>query len=167
MRWFLLSTLLLVMACATPPPPLAAGPFATLDHAEALTDQGRGQRVRWGGSLVATTPGEEETCFEIIGHPLDRQGRPYQTDTTAGRFMACTPGFFDPAVYRFGREMTVVGVVEEPRSGKIGAYAYHYPKLGAETVYLWPERPDRYWDDYYYPDPFWYPYWPHYHRPWW
>ncbi|MGD2062645.1 MAG: Slp family lipoprotein [Nitrospirota bacterium] len=165
MRWVLLSTALLITACATTPPPLATGPYATLDHADALSDAGRGQRVRWGGSIVATTPGEEESCFEIIAHPLDRRGRPLQTDTTAGRFMACAPGFFDPEVYRFGREVTIVGVVGEPRSGKIGEYTYHYPELAAEIVYLWPEREDRYWD--YYPDPFWYPYWPYYHRPWW
>jgi outer membrane lipoprotein len=165
----LCAILLLGTACVTTPPALSAGPYATLGHAQALSDVGRGQRVRWGGSIVTTTPGKEESCFEIIAHPLDRQGRPLQTDTSAGRFMACAPGFFDPAVYRFGREVTVVGTVEAPRSGKIGDYTYHYPRIAAEIVYLWPERYERYWDDYYYPDPFWFPYWYrpyYYYRPW-
>lgn len=162
-----------VAACATPPAPLATGPFAAIDHRQALADAARGERVRWGGSVVKTTPQEEETCFEIVAHPLDRNGRPRATDTTAGRFVACAPGFFDPAVYRLGRELTVVGRVAEPEGGRIGDHPYRYPKLAAETVYLWPERRDEYgypWYPGWYPDPFWYgpwygpPYpWPRYY----
>jgi outer membrane lipoprotein len=159
---------LVFMACATTPPPLAGGPYATVDHRAALDQAARGERVRWGGTIVVTTPDEEETCFEIIDHPLDGQGRPRQTDQTAGRFMACAPGFFDPGVYRLGREVTVVGVLAEPRTGKIGDHTYQYPRAVAEIVYLWPERVEDVWRPYY-PDPFWYPYWyhPYYYRPWW
>jgi len=159
---------LVSMACATTPPPLAGGPFAAFDHQAALGDAARGERVRWGGKIVVTTPEAQETCIEIIDHPLDRQGRPRQTDHTAGRFMACAPGFFDPGVYRLGREITVVGVLGEPRTGKIGDHIYQYPQVLAETVYLWPERVEDAWGPYY-PDLFWYPYpyWyypPYYHR---
>jgi outer membrane lipoprotein len=155
---------LLSTACATTPAPLANGPFTTLDHQAALGDAARGVKVRWGGTIVVATPAEEETCLEIIDHPLDRQARPRQTDRTAGRFIACAPGFFDPGVYRLGREVTVVGVLGEPRTGKIGDHSYQYPQVRAETVYLWPERAEETWG--YYPDPFWYPYWyhPYYYR---
>ncbi len=165
--------LLLLAACATPPAPLASGPFAAIGHQQALAEVARGERVRWGGSVVKTTPQEEETCFEIVAHPLDRRGRPRSTDTTAGRFVACAPGFFDPAVYRLGRELTVIGRVAEPEEGRIGDHPYRYPKLTAETVYLWPERRVEYGSPWYpgwYPDPFWYgpwygpPYpWPRYY----
>ena len=162
--------LLLTAACATAPAPIATGPFAAIGHQQALTDAALGERVRWGGTLVKTTPGKEETCFEIVAHPLDRSGRPQDTDTTTGRFVACSPGFFDPAVYRLGREVTVVGAVAQPEEGRIGDHPYRYPKLNAETVYLWPERREEYYGPGWYRDPFWYaPYyspwypWPYYY----
>lgn len=164
-----LALLFLLAACATPPAPLATGPFAAIDHQQALTAAALGARVRWGGRVVQATPRAEETCFELVAHPLDQTGRPRATDTTNGRFVACAPGFFDPAVYRLDREVTVVGRVAAPEEGRIGDHPYHYPKLAAETVYLWPERREEYGPPLY-PDPFWYsPYygpwypWPHYY----
>jgi len=153
---------LLFAACASPPPPLASGPFAVVDHMQAVSGVARGTRVRWGGTVVATTPRAAETCFEIVAHPLDRTGRPYATDTTAGRFIACAAGFFDPAVYRLDREVTVVGTVAEAEEGRIGEFPYRYPKLTASTVYLWPERHAEYGPTWY-PDPFWTP---SYYGPW-
>jgi len=170
-RFVLLPLLPLVVlaACATPPTPLAGGPFAAVGHQQALVDGALGERVRWGGTVVKAMPKEEETCFELVAHPLDRSGRPRATDTTDGRFVACAPGFFDPAIYRLGREVTVVGRVAEPERGRIGDHPYRYPKLAAETVYLWPERREEYGPPWY-PDPYWYsPYygpwypWPYYY----
>jgi len=157
-----LLALLWVAACVTPPEPLATGPFAAIGHQQALADAALGERVRWGGTVVKTTPGKEETCFEIVAHPLARSSRPRATDTSAGRFVACAPGFFDPAVYRLGREVTVVGRVAKPEQGRIGEHPYRYPKLAAETIYLWPERREEYGPSWY-PDPFWYP---SYYGPW-
>ncbi|RMF82126.1 MAG: hypothetical protein D6739_08590 [Nitrospirae bacterium] len=166
--------LLLGAACATVPKPLAGGPFAQVGRAKALTEAARGLRVRWGGTIVKTTPRQGETCIEIVSHPLDRAGRPERTDATAGRFVACLPGFLDPAVYTMGREVTVVGRIEAPVEGKIGDHPYRFPKVAAETVYLWPREepyygpwwPDPFWYPYYFPYP---PYWPYgpYYGPWW
>lgn len=155
----LLSTLLLG-GCFKPPTPLA-GTFPQISVAEAQRAALSGQRVRWGGMIVGTTPEKEETCFEILARPLNSEARPRRTDESEGRFIACVPGFYDPAVYSKGRELTVVGTLEQPEVRKIGEHEYQYPKVAAETVYLWPRRKES--PVYYYPawsDWYWGP-WPY------
>src|SRR5512139_2557871 len=104
-----IAVLLLVFlsACAKPPPPLA-GTYTEVGLREAQQGGLSGQRVRWGGVIVATTPRKQETCLEILQRPLDAQARPRYTDESDGRFLACAPGFYDPAVYANGREITIV-----------------------------------------------------------
>lgn len=163
---------LVLSACVTPPAPLAGGPFAETTVAQAQGGNLEGQRVRWGGEITTTTTSKDETCFELVSRPLDKQARPRRTDQTDGRFLACAPSFYDPAVYEKGRELTVIGPLQAPTVGKIGEYEYRYPGVAAEKVYLWPKRP-RYAGAYYGPwvydpwvGPFWYPYGYPYWGPW-
>jgi outer membrane lipoprotein len=162
MAWFhiALGLLLLVGACARPPAPLAVSPLAEVTVEQARQHDAGGQRVRWGGTIAAVTPRRDETCLEVVSRPLDDQARPRRTDQTDGRFIACAPGFYDPAIHTQGREVTVVGTVQSPTEGTIGEYAYRYARLAAERVYLWPERETQR-VVYYGPwvEPLWYPYW--------
>jgi outer membrane lipoprotein len=146
----LLSTLLL-SGCAKPPVQLA-GTFSQISVTEAQGGGMTGQRVRWGGVIVSTTPGKEDTCFAILARPLNAKARPQRTDESEGRFIACAHGFYDPAIYSHGRDVTVVGTLQQPEMHKIGKHEYVYPKVAAETVYLWPHR--EYSPSYYY-DPGW------------
>ena len=155
-------------ACATPPAVLSRGTFAEVTVQGAQATDLSGQRVRWGGSIVVTTPEKDQTCFEVVSRPLDRRARPRLTDQSDGRFLACAPGFFDPAVYAAGREITVVGSLQTSTMRQIGEYEYRYPRVAAEEVFLWPKRepipPYYFYGPPYgpWPDPFWYPMW----RPW-
>jgi outer membrane lipoprotein len=154
---------ILLSGCATVPAPISVGPFADITTRMATSSDYSGERVRWGGKIALTTPEKGETCFQIVSHPLDSSARPEEGDQSDGRFIACIAGFFDPAVYAAGRELTVVGTLKGSEPGKIGGYDYNFPKLTAETVYLWPKREQiRYYP--YYPDPFFYQPWPY--RPW-
>lgn len=157
----LLALMMAIAGCPVPPAPLR-GIYEESTVQQAQQQDLTGHRVRWGGSIVRVTPGEDDTCFEIVGRPLDAQARPRQTDDTAGRFLACAPGFYDPAVYGKEREVTVIGRLEQPVVRKIGEHNYRYPQVAAETIYLWPQRART--DLYYpHPDPFWYPWgvWPY------
>jgi len=149
-------------------PPAAlrgAGTFADITVAQAQQHDLSGQHVRWGGTIIKVTPHESQTCVEIVSRPLDDEARPVDTDETFGRFLACSSGFYDPEVYGEGRKVTVIGTLESSVVGKIGELSYQYPKVAAETVYLWPKlHPPRY---IYQPiDPFWYPYGPWPYGPW-
>ncbi len=154
----ILSTLALtglLGACATTPRPVVEGPISPLTPEAARANQGVGpnERVRWGGEILDVTPGENQTCFEILSHELDVSGRPRESRETDGRFIACDDGFYDPAVYSKERELTVVGTLTEPETRKIGEHDYLYPRLRIEKLYLWPQLSA--FQRYPYYDPFW------------
>lgn len=133
---------LLVMAggCVRPPAPLR-GEFPPTIVSDTQQRDATGERMRWGGEIASTTPAEHETCFEVVSMPLDRRAEPRQVDETYGRFVACAAGFYDPAIYAAERKVTVVGTVDGFVDGEVGERAYRFPKVRAETVYLWPEPP--------------------------
>jgi len=99
-----------------------------------------GRNVRWGGVLIDTRNEEEKTCFEVLSRDLDRYMRPETSDTTAGRFIACTTGFYDPEVYAKGREVTVTGQIQSLEERKIEEFDYRYPVLAVEDLVLWQKR---------------------------
>jgi outer membrane lipoprotein len=152
-------TAAMLAACARPPRPIA-GEFPSVQVADVQRGDHTGERVRWGGVIVETRPEQDRTCFELVSLPLDGRARPRLVDDTYGRFEACAPGFYDPAIYQERREVTVVGAVQDVVTGKVGDYDYRFPRVAAETVYLWPERPDPsvvYYGAYPYWNPW--PYW--------
>ena len=128
-------------ACATAPKPLQ-GEFSAMSpsDATAVTGQPVGTQVRWGGRIIETTPGQGQTCFQLLSRPLDNSGRPSSTatDSSDGRFIACRAGFYDPAVFEAGRDVTFIGHISGYENAKIGEYDYRLPKIDADVVYLWP-----------------------------
>jgi Starvation-inducible outer membrane lipoprotein len=158
----------LLGGCATIPPPLT-GNYANVSTASAQQGGASGTRVRWGGEIIKTEPGPQQTCFYLLSRPLDSQARPESGNAgeNQGRFVACRTGFYDPEVFTRGRELTVTGTLHGTVSEKVGDYDYAYPRVEADVVYLWPKhRPmDAYPPGYY--DPFWGPGWgPGYYGPW-
>ena len=131
----------LLAACASQPKPLQ-GSFAELTPRDAAETDATGSPVRWGGRIVQVEPGPDRTCFEMLSTRLDHFGRPYRaSDDTGGRFIACRAGFYDPAVFEVNREVTFTGRLAGHESRSIGGYSYRFPRLDAEVIYLWPERP--------------------------
>ena len=129
-------------ACVRPPIPLQ-GEFPTTSVADVQLSTQSGAHVRWGGEIASVDSRADETCFEIVSAPLDGAARPRpKTDTTFGRFLACNPGFFDPAIYAAGRVVTVVGTVRSVDAGTVGERHYRFPVVQADVVYLWPVEPE-------------------------
>lgn len=155
------STLALA-ACVTVPKPLV-GDYANSKPAAAANN---GERVRWGGEIIRVDTTANRSCFEILGRELDDSARPRRRDESAGRFLACRNGFYDPEVFTKGREVTVTGTLAGSEERKVGDYDYRYPRVDADVIYLWEKRVARQYYDpypgfgfgYYGPgwDPFWY-----------
>lgn len=127
-------------ACATAPKPLQ-GQFHMVNPRDAVTvHQQAGTPVRWGGRIIETKPGPGETCFQMISRPLNATARPNtnSNDASDGRFLACRAGFYDPAVFQAGRDVTFIGTIAGYESTRIGDYDYQLPKIAADVVYLWP-----------------------------
>ncbi|KAG9550800.1 hypothetical protein KCV01_g23232, partial [Aureobasidium melanogenum] len=130
-----------------------------------------GAKVRWGGEIIKTEPGPQQTCFFVLSEPLDSEARPTSNkQETQGRFVACRDGFYDPEVFVRGREITVTGTLRGAVTQKVGDFDYAYPRVEADVVYLWPKRVpvNRYPPGFY--DPFWGPGfgpgWGPYYGPW-
>jgi outer membrane lipoprotein len=140
MRLVVVLATVAVVGCARPPQRIA-GEFPPVTPADVQQGRYVGEHVRWGGVVAETMPREEETCIEVVSLPLDRRARPRLVDETFGRLRACLPGFYDPEIYAPGREVTVVGTVQGVERGVVGEQEYDFPRLAAEAVYLWPERP--------------------------
>lgn len=163
------ATGLLLGACATAPKPLQ-GAFTPVTPRDAAAGTQAGAPVRWGGRIIETTPGQDNTCFQLVSRPLAGTGRPLSSapDATDGRFIACRAGFYDPAVFTEGREVTFIGRIDGVETTRIGEYDYRLPRMAADVVYLWPEvrevevRPSPFYD------PFWGPRWGYWgYRGWW
>ncbi|MFC5525461.1 Slp family lipoprotein [Rhodanobacter ginsengisoli] len=154
----LATALALLGGCATIPKPLE-GTYTDVSTTSAQQGGAGGTHVRWGGEIIRTEPGQQQTCFYILARPLDSQARPRvgTAGETDGRFVACRAGFYDPEVFTRGRELTVTGTLHGTVTEKVGEYDYAYPRVEADVVYLWPTRPIRvdYPPGFY--DPFWGP----------
>ncbi|MGB5487169.1 MAG: Slp family lipoprotein, partial [Lysobacterales bacterium] len=96
-------------ACTTIPEQLK-GDYVALSP-ENTTEKELQTPVRWGGVILETRPESEYTCFEILARELQTSMRPQKSDQANGRFIACKPGFYDPEVFKKGREVTVTGKV--------------------------------------------------------
>lgn len=159
----LLAATAFVGGCATMPQPLQ-GTYTHIDSSAAQQGGASGSDVRWGGEIIRTEPGPQETCFYVLARPLDKQARPElgQAGGDQGRFVACHSGFYDPEVFARGRELTVTGKIDGTVTKKVGEYDYPYPRVAANVVYLWPKRPvyvnNPYPPSFY--DPFWGPWGP-------
>lgn len=151
-------------ACTTAPKtirtPVAGPPVLA---AVQSVDRYVGQRVRWGGTIVEVENRPTDTWIQVVARPLRRGGRPIDSSTTTGRFLAQVPGFLEPEEYQRGREITVVGTLAKGVTRDIGEYPYQFPLVQVDDLYLWEPLPeyDPYFYTPYYWDPFYYPWWPH------
>lgn len=148
---------LVLMGCASVVPKDlqgAADRALTLSEIRQRPQQSLGRTVILGGEILQVTPKAEQTEVEVLERPLGSRDRPQQTDESRGRFVVMMDGFFDPAVYRIGREVTIVGEVRGVITRAIGEVMYTFPVLQGGYLYLWPQRvvygpiwPDPFWAD--------------------
>ncbi len=160
---------LLVSACTSIPQQLE-GDYASLIP-KNTSESDLNLPVRWGGVVLETRPENEFTCFEILAKVLQKSMQPKDSDQDNGRFIACKPGFYDPEVFKKGREVTLTGKLIHIDTRKVGEYDYHFPVVDIEFMTLWPERKDPafygyynpyrpyYWRYPFYGPYYWYPYW--------
>lgn len=137
-----LAITLVVLGCAANIPLAIREPAPPLTVAQVQQDPEAaiGQRVRWGGSILAVRNQPSHTEIDVLARPLGADGEPRATADPLGRFTARFEGFLDPAEYPKDRRLTVSGPVSAVEVRNIGDYPYHYPVVAATQRYLWPER---------------------------
>ena len=98
----------------------------------------RGRVVLLGGDIIATENFSDETRIVVLARPLEYRGKPAAKDVSKGRFIISNPGFLDPAIYRPGRKITVVGTVVGEEVRPLDKIEYTYPVIAQKELYLWP-----------------------------
>jgi outer membrane lipoprotein len=132
----------------------------------------QGKMVLLGGVIVDTINKQGGSLIEVYQTRLDR-GRPANTDSSEGRFLALYQGYLDSEIYKQGRKVTLAGTVQGEKIQQLGEVEYHYPYIIIKEIHLWPEeKPAQYepypyrWGPWYDPYPWglwydpWYPWGP-------
>lgn len=135
-----LALAVLLSSCAAAPP-TAPGAAPAAGATPAPRGSPGAQRVQWGGQIVAVDNRVDRTELEILGYPLDPDGRPDTSAPSLGRFVAVRPGFLDPADYAPGRLITASGSLGATRPGTVGSAPVRLATLEVESLRLWPRDP--------------------------
>lgn len=141
----LILVIVLISGCATVPASLAGDHFSPITPKDAVAGKISGKEVRWGGEIFAVEPGADRTCFAVFSRALLSDARPDRRKNADGVFVACRPGFLDPALYPEGSDITVVGTVDGSEQYQSGYNNFELAKVDATEIYLWPEY---LWDTY-------------------
>ena len=118
---FIITIVAVLGACASIPPELTTtGPFSPTTPLDAQSGDHDDEQVRWGGVIIETTPLPDETCFEVMGVPLESNAEPVRDEQILGRFIACAAGFYEPTLYEPGRSITFTGRIKGTEKQKVG-----------------------------------------------
>lgn len=97
-----------------------------------------GQVVLLGGRILETQPAAPRSTLTVLQLPLDGWDEPQEADRSEGRFQIASAQLLDPAVFRPGLHVTVVGRVIGSETQSIGSMPYRLPVLEAIEIKLWP-----------------------------
>ncbi len=111
------------------------GSFKDLQRAP---DEYLGEVVLFGGKIIETQVSTASSEMKVLHLSLDWLNRPLDGDRSEGRYLVRSDQFLDPAIYKKGALLTVVGRVKGSESRTIGEFDYVYPRVEALEIKLWP-----------------------------
>jgi outer membrane lipoprotein len=121
-----------------------------------------GSVVIWGGSIIQTLNAKEGTEILVLEAPLGYEGMPEGTRYSQGRFIAKTPKYLDPEIYKPGRRITIAGEIVGKEIRPLGKTEYAYPVAVIKEIHLWGRhRVYVYPSPYYWYGPGWWGPWPY------
>lgn len=116
------------------------------------------KNVLWGGVIIEANVKTNATFIKVLNKDLDYEKRPEEGDKSNGRFIVRYPGFLDPAIYKPGREITVIGTLSGREVQPVGELLYTYPVVDARQLHIWERRAKyrrpAYWDYPFVPFPY-------------
>lgn len=118
-----------------------------------------GSYVLLGGAVASLRNDKSGSHVEIVQYELNADDSPDQWSRSGGRFLAETPSFIDPYVFKINRLVTVVGQVRGYKTQPLGEIEYTYPVISIREIHYWKTQ-----EAVYYPYPYYYPPYPYY---WW
>ncbi len=116
-------------------------PTVTLAEVQRDPQPFVGKEVLWGGIIAESRVYQNETHIFVRKTDLDYEKRPTHLDRSTGRFLVRYAGFLDPAIYRDGREISVIGEIAGREILPLSNTTYPYPIVVAKELHLWERRP--------------------------
>ncbi|WP_432823524.1 Slp family lipoprotein [Trichloromonas sp.] len=97
-----------------------------------------GRYLLLGGAITDVRPSADGGSeLELVQLPTNNRGKVTATDNSDGRFIAQDTTYRDPAIYRNGRLVTLVGQVTGSKTARLGEMDYRYPVLTVHELRLW------------------------------
>jgi len=96
-----------------------------------------GRHLLLAGGIAEVRNTNEGGELELVQFAADENGKITDTASSGGRFIARSSGFLDPAVYRSGLLVTLVGEVQGKKTMLLGDVVYTYPVLAIREIHLW------------------------------
>lgn len=100
-----------------------------------------GSIVIWGGKIVETQNVAGGSQIIVLETPLDYEEMPESEKYSEGRFIAKSPAFLDPEIYKNGGKITVAGEVIGTERKPLGKSEYAYPVIMIKQLHLWRKAP--------------------------
>lgn len=156
---FLSLSAFLISACSNVPKNIQSAPPGNIQLQDVVLNKTSTSEyaVRWGGEIIEVENSNEYSIIQVVEFPLNHYGKPNPTRASSGRFLAKTPNFVDPAVYKPGDLITIAGEYNAEESARtVGEKRVLMPIINITESYKWqPHQPPR---QVIYYDPFFHPY---------
>lgn len=98
----------------------------------------KGKTVRWGGKIIAVENNEQQSEILVVQFPLNRVGRPDESNDSDGRFFIRSADFLDPEVYKKDSFVTVLGEVVDHKSITVDQKQLTLPVIQLIKDQRWP-----------------------------
>ena len=115
----------------------------TYEQVKASPVVARGQIVVWGGEVLNAMRDPEKTTIEVLEIPLNKDHIPLDNRASSrGRFLAIDSRgeIIDPAIFKEGSRVTVIGEILELRTETLEQAAYDYPVVAIRDLTVWDEK---------------------------
>ena len=96
--------------------------------------------VLFGGKIIDTRVNANSSEIVVMQLPLGGGDQPQVGDQSKGRFLIRSKQLLDPALYRKGMAVTVVGRLVDNETRIIDEFKYNYPIIEPMEVKLWSEN---------------------------
>lgn len=112
-------------------------PSLSLKVVKAEPEQFRGKHLLVGGMIANIRNSDAGAEIEIVQFPLKNNYLPNMSAMSDGRFLAVTPSFADPAVFRPGSLISIVGEVKGEKTQELDEVRYRYPVINIHEMHVW------------------------------
>jgi len=103
-------------------------------------DDHKDEVVLLGGKIIDTEVNAASSEIIVLQLPLGGGDRPEVGDQSKGRFLIRSKQLLDPALYKKGMAITVVGRLVGNETRTIDEFKYNYPVIEPIEIKLWSEN---------------------------